>query len=287
MGVEPRKDEETADAPPFDEHVRRAYERGGTAWPGLELDAAAFEAYFLRHAGSGAPPADSLAPDMYLACACAHGVPGALERVDRILTSDVARAVRSIDPSPAFVEETLQATRERLFVAKDGRPARVFDYAGRASLRSWLCAVGVRLAISQRRRKGDRRGRQVDEEQDVQLARQGPELEYLRRRYKDAFEEALRRAIGRLAPRERLLLRLNIVEGMSLDKLAAAYGIGRSTAGRWLAHARQMLFEAVRRELHAKLKLSSAELDSLAAEIQSQLDVSVMRLLARSTGERH
>jgi RNA polymerase sigma-70 factor (ECF subfamily) len=104
----------------------------------------------------------------------------------------------------------------------------------------------------------------------------------LRARYKGAFEEAVRVAIGKLAPRERMLLRLNLVDGMSIDKLAVLYRVGRSTAARWVSGARETLRERVRTELHATVTLASNELDSIAADIQSQLDLSIFRLLRDS-----
>jgi RNA polymerase sigma-70 factor (ECF subfamily) len=263
--------------------ARRRFELGRAAWPQVDLESSVFERYFMRHASAEALPAEQHAADMYLACACAHGVDQALAVFERTLTSHVARAVASIDSSRAFVEETLQATRERLLVPKGGDPSKMADYAGRASLRSWLSAVAVRWAISQRRRTGERRHKLFTEEDDRRLAEGGPEFDYLRRRYKDEFEKAVRSAIKQLSPKARMLLRLNVVDGMSVDRLATAYKVGRSTAARWLASARRALLEQTRRELQSKLGLTSTELESLAGDILSQLEVSVLKLLASQT----
>jgi RNA polymerase sigma-70 factor (ECF subfamily) len=261
------------------EATRQRFEAGRAAWPGLSLDFDVFRRYLERHTPEGAPPSDHAA-DMYLACSCAYGVEGAVEAFESTFASDIARAVASIDPSQAFVEDTLQVTRERLLVRRGEEPCKMVEYAGRASLRSWLCAVAVRSAITLRRRKCEHGHTSFAKEDDRRLAQGGPEFEYLRGRYKWVFEDAVRIAVEQLPAKQRLLLRLNLVDRMSIDKLGAVYKVGRSTAARWLAGARRALLENARRELHTKLRLTSTELDGLAADMRSQLDISIHHLLA-------
>lgn len=260
--------------------ARSAFEIGQARWPDVVLDWERFEAYFRQHAKRGDTPSNSAAADMYLACSCAHGLPRALAALESILMLPVARAIASVDPTPTFVEEVVQATREHLLVPEGGGLARIGEYAGRCSLKNWLSTVAVRRAISQLR--GQARGRRAVArgQGDMRLVRGSPELDYLRHRYKGVFEEAIRHSIAQLPRQQRLLLRLNLVEGMSIDGLATAYSVGRSTAARWLVQARRVLFESVRRELHARLKLSAGEIDSMAHDIRSQLEVSILRLLA-------
>src|SRR5579884_2648611 len=166
---------------PADSSVRRAYdtatryfEAGRAAWPEIVLEYEKFANYFTRHASESAP-AESRAADLYLACACAHGVPAALAAFERKHTASMARVVASVDPSPAFVQEALQTVRERLLVPRGAEPGRMAEYAGRASLESWLRAVAVRSAISQRRPKRNRVHAPLAADADERLARGGPE----------------------------------------------------------------------------------------------------------------
>ena len=182
-------DAHDADSEALRATTKRRFEAGHSAWPQLDLEFETFAQYFLRHATVSVLPKEEYAADMYLACACAHGVEGSLAIFEETLARDIARAAGSIDSSAAFVDDALQATRERLFVRKDGEPSKISDYAGRSSLRSWLCAIAVRWAISQRRRVGERRSESFAAENDKRLAKGGPEFEYLRARYKDAFEK--------------------------------------------------------------------------------------------------
>lgn len=262
--------------------ARRFYIAGHASLPHVDLGYNAFERYFCQQE---AMPIVAYAGDMYLAYACAERVDVALGELERLLKSEVARAVATVDPSTDFVEEILQLTRHKLLVSRSGGAVRIASYAGRASLKAWLRAVAVRTAISQRRRRSaHRREAAACAAADEPLAKGGPELDYLRLRYKGAFEDALRAAIAQLPAKERMLLRLNVIDRMSIDQLAVIYRIGRSTAARWLTAARQALFEATRREIRARMELSSAELESLARDVQSQLDVSVVKLLGHGDG---
>jgi RNA polymerase sigma-70 factor (ECF subfamily) len=107
----------------------------------------------------------------------------------------------------------------------------------------------------------------------------GPELTLAREKYRVAFEEGLRRALGVLTDRERALLRMNLVEQMGIDRLARIYGCGRSSFARWLSTAREKLLHELKASLQAELSLTSGEVESVAVDVRSALDVSIARLL--------
>ncbi|HEY2517323.1 MAG TPA: hypothetical protein VGI39_40900 [Polyangiaceae bacterium] len=264
--------------------ARSFFEAGRSAWPSFALPYEAFEAFFGLHVALAAP-LDLHAADMYLACACARGEPAALAAFERAYAIDLARAVGSIDPGQAAVDDVLQAMRERLFVPIDGQPGKIANYGGRASLRTWLTAIAVRDALSRRRRKGEQRHEAFVPERDRRLVRGGPELEYLHRRYKGPCEEAVRSAVERLPSKQKMLLRLNLIDGMSIDQLAVMYKASRATTARWLVAARSALVEEARREMRAKLGLTASELDGLGPDLQSQLEVSILRLLGQDSSD--
>jgi len=60
-----------------------------------------------------------------------------------------------------------------------------------------------------------------------------------------------RRAHG--APRERNLLRYQVLDRLGIDHIGALHGVHRVTAARWIAHARRALIEGVRRRLQDRL----------------------------------
>jgi hypothetical protein len=71
------------------------------------------------------------AADLYLACAAAHGRPGAEAAFERTLLARVAHFVGSVDSSPAFVTEVTQALRIKLLVGSDGQ-GKLAQHSGRA-----------------------------------------------------------------------------------------------------------------------------------------------------------
>ena len=76
------------------------------------------------------------------------------------------------------------------------------------------------------------------------------------------------------------MLRCSYAQRMTIDQIAAAFGIHRATAARRVNSARDNLLRETRRRLSEQLALSSRDLDSVFRLIESRLDISVGRLLA-------
>jgi RNA polymerase sigma-70 factor (ECF subfamily) len=270
-------------APPGDlEAALRAFhEAGRAAWPTLEVEPAALCRWLAERAGQEATLPDlSLAPDAYLACSCVLDAPGAVVAFDRAFAPMMDSALSRVDRSPAFAEDAAQAVREKLFVAPPGVPPKIAEYACRAPLRAWLRVVAVRAALNLRRRRASEPYDTIDTRDERLVAGTDPELRLAKARHKAALEDAIRAAIERLSPKERALLRLHLVEGSSIDVLAAHYHVGRSTAARWLAAAREALREHTRAEMSARL--GSSDPASVAAFVRSQLELSVLGLFGRA-----
>ncbi|HEY4122759.1 MAG TPA: sigma-70 family RNA polymerase sigma factor, partial [Byssovorax sp.] len=193
----------------------------------------------LSAAGRDLPPR-AHAGDLLLAVACAAGDAAAHAAFCEALDPVLVRALERVDPRPHFVADAAQTVRERLLVGGDAGP-RIVEYAGRAPLRAFLRAVAVRTAISLRRRRAEGEHEELASHRHAAGLSQSPEVQYLKARYKDEFERSLRAAMESLTPRERALLRLSLVEGLSIDVVGARYRVGRSTAARWIAAARAAL----------------------------------------------
>jgi RNA polymerase sigma-70 factor (ECF subfamily) len=89
----------------------------------------------------------------------------------------------------------------------------------------------------------------------------------------------VRTALAGLEPGELVLLRLHHVKGWSVDRLGETYRVGRSTAARRVAAAREKLVAAAKADLRRSLDLTPSELESLIALLQSNLQLSLVRLL--------
>jgi RNA polymerase sigma-70 factor (ECF subfamily) len=114
---------------------------------------------------------------------------------------------------------------------------------------------------------------------DTPDAALGPDALMLKARYKGAFEAAIRKAMATLPARDRMLLLMHFVDGLTLLQLAAMQKVSRATVTRWLSAARESLREGTRRYLEADGHLTSSELQSIAALVTSQLEISIARAL--------
>jgi RNA polymerase sigma-70 factor, ECF subfamily len=255
-------------------------------WPGMDLADDAFVA----HLAARLPPATEMSEriaaahvaDLYLACACAAGRPVAIARFEERVLPEVRRALARVDPSAAFADEIHQRLRQKLLVAEGGQAPKMAEYQGHGPLVHWLRAIAMREALKVQRR--ERREHELDP--DAMMAEtpaRDLELEIIRSQHREDFRAAFEAAFRTLSARERNLLRMHVLDGLSIDQIGAFYRTHRTTAFRWLEAARDELARGIRRELAEKLKLSRAELDSLMGLVRSQLDVSIRKILERSS----
>jgi RNA polymerase sigma-70 factor (ECF subfamily) len=222
--------------------------------------------------------------DLYLAYCCALGRPEAIALLQREVLPTLAPALRKVEPSVTFIEEVQQLLLDHLLVPREGQAPRLASFAGQSSLGHWLRAVALRLALNLRR--SARRSPEIATELsdlDVAAPMREPQLEVLRHRFGAAFGEALRGAFGRLDPRERSLLRLHYLEGLSLGQIGASYQVNKSTVSRWMGEARDVLLTSVREELESRHGIARAEVDSLMRALDSQVELNLSSVL-RSKG---
>ncbi len=220
------------------------------------------------------------AADLALALAASRGDPDALRRFDEHVGGELAAAARAIDRDPAFVDEVVQQTRVKLVVDH-----RLATYRGAGPLRAWVAIAAQRIALNARRdaRSGaakpsaptrdDVLAELVDREPD-------PELRHLKTLYRAEFREALVAALGELGDRSRAILRLRFVDQLELAQIGRLYRVHESTASRWIASALAEIQHATHARLVAKLAVTDDTAASVARMVQSQLDLSIARLLA-------
>ncbi len=82
------------------------------------------------------------------------------------------------------------------------------------------------------------------------------------------------------------MLRLSVVEGLSLEKIAAMYKVNASTSSRWLTKVRQKLLEAMRETLREGLNLrreGAEEILELLREESYEVDISLGRAFAEES----
>jgi RNA polymerase sigma-70 factor (ECF subfamily) len=277
-----------ADARELDRALAALAESAKGEFPHLPVSAAELVEHAARQMPADVPaeriPAaiDALhAADLLLAFACARGVPAALAIFDErhLAAGPLSAAVARIDRSPAFADEVRQQLREKLLLGAGGRPPRIAEYTGRGALSSWVRVVAMRAALDLRPTAAQlAEGAAVEE---TAATTTEPELRYLKDRYGKPFQEAVAAAFASLDDEQCNLLRLQLVDGLRTAQIAALFHVDRSTIKRRLSACRDRLLSETQRLLREKLGLSPAEFASLAGLVQSQLQLSVERLLKR------
>ena len=250
-------------------------------WPKLTISDEAFVAFLAERSGPSGLPSLAHAADLLLACACIAGDHAALSAFHAEYERVVTRVLQRRAGSFGAIDDVRQAVFEKLLVAADGARPKLADYRGTGSLKSWVASVAMTTLLMTRRSQLRRREQSGDDDDPIvsHVLQSGPELHYLKDRYRAPIQAAIVSALGQLADRERVLLRLHLCERMSIDRLGEMYGVNRATAARWLASARQSLLQTTRLEIQSGLGISDSECDSILNLVRSQLEVSLARHL--------
>jgi RNA polymerase sigma-70 factor (ECF subfamily) len=218
--------------------------------------------------------------DLELARACLDGDASALEEFDGRLRAVAPRALAKIRLDPLSLEDLLQDVRAKLLVGAPGVAPKLGSYAGRGPLDGWLRVTIARAALSAIRARDPEASHREDTQAIVEgVAADNQELEALRARCAPALSAAIERAVAELSDAERMLLRLHLVDGLTIDDLAAVQGAHRATMARRLARVRNAIFENARSSAMRELSISEAEFASLMGVMLSRIDVTIRRLL--------
>ena len=142
------------------------------------------------------------------------GLDAAVRRHQAWLVGRIALVVGDREEARDLAQQTFVRAAERWPIGDDEAVAR------------WLAVVGVRLAISERRRR-HRWGFFPIERGDSAWALD--------------TDPDLWRALATLDRRTRAALVLTVVEGYSQDEVAEALGVPRGTLASWLSRARTRL----------------------------------------------
>jgi RNA polymerase sigma-70 factor (ECF subfamily) len=264
--------------------LRARWRAAALTWPDAALEPALFWPYVGARLSVDADPWDSLQAlrieDLYIACACAAGDPGALAMFEaRVLCAAVASLSR-LRLGAAQLDELKQRLRQLLFTSDGGRP-RIAAYAGRGDLVSWTRVVAVRTGFKLLRQQRDllpvdleRPGRPERLGRERASASDGDvEMRYLKRHYRSLFGAAFKDALAALGRDQKSLLRQYYFDGATLEQIAAEAQTHRVTIARRLEAARLQLREHIRRGLMHRIRVSLPECDSIVRMVQSQFDL--------------
>lgn len=261
-----------------DSVIDEAVAEAAARWPEIVVDAGEVRRAFEAKLAGDEPPAVTAAnvAEVHLAIACARGDEKAIAVFDREYLDVVKVALAGMKLTAATVEDVKSGVRDKLLLPDDGRVPRIVEYAGRGRLRGLVQVSASRMAIDRIRleeREAELPAREI-------AAPANLELSLIKAQYRTAFVEGFARAVATASRRDRNLLRLHFLGGVTLEQLATMYGVHRATVVRWLAAAREAVFGATRAHVAETLGAPAEELDEMFDLVRSRIELSVDRLLA-------
>jgi RNA polymerase sigma-70 factor (ECF subfamily) len=203
--------------------------------------------------------------DLALACACSEGNEKAWDFFIAHFRQDLRQAARAMlresgqrdDARAEELADSLYAELYGVRAGADGRRKSLFEYFhGRSKLSTWLRAVLAQKQVDLFRTSGRTVSLDAGEEEGAprEFASRALPSSSLpadpdREMYIARFDGALREALRKLAPRERLLLSCYYVDQMTLAEIGRLLHEHESTVSRQLERLRRALREGVARML--------------------------------------
>lgn len=186
--------------------------------------------------------------DLALACGCAAGDEAAWEHFVLTFRPVLYRAAAAIDPTGGWRD-----LADSLYAELFGLPAEGADrkslfryFHGRSSLATWLRAVLAQRHVD--RLRADKRWEPLPDP-DVTPASSTPEPDPDQRRFGAMVTDALRAAVARLPPKDRIRLAWYYSHDMTLAEIGRALKEHEATVSRHLSRSRQRIREDVERQL--------------------------------------
>lgn len=220
--------------------------------------------------------------DLYLCFHCLQGHPAALRAFETHFFPLVAQAVRRLENDGPLADEVAQRLRHKLFVPAAPGVSGLHSYRGHGELRAWFLVSATREALSLRRSVRAEVSLESALLESLPDLETNPEVAHLRGHYRVEFQSAFSEALGALPSGLRAVLRYQLVEHRTLDEIAAIQGVHPVTAARQVTRARETLARETHAVLARRLDLEPLELDSLFRLFQSQVDLSVNRLISET-----
>jgi RNA polymerase sigma-70 factor (ECF subfamily) len=217
--------------------------------------------------------------ELYIAIACARGDCAAVAQFRVRYFAPVVPSLGRMGLDWAQVDDIWQTTCDRLLLPHGGELPRILRYAGTGELRQLVRVAATRMALNWLQREHWYASAD-DWIEGLPAGHADPELHAMKRQHRSELKEELEAAIASLSARERMVLRLHLVERMGLDAIAAVCSVHRATAARSIARAKEALAAQVRARLIARWRITDAELPALKRLIDSQIDLSLTRILA-------
>lgn len=250
-------------------------------WPQIRLQSEDFLPFLARRMPAELVAAEELfdleVGDLYLLCAYERRDAQAVVALETNYMARVEAGLARFGATRPMIEDIRQVLHQRLLTAERGVPGSL-RYHGKGALVRWMYVSATRTALDVWRKSV-----KVAPLEDAHLERavlgEDHEVAYLKLRYRAEFKEAFQAAFATLSKRDRNVLRYYILDQLNIEQMGAIYRVHRATVARWIAAARQHLLVETRSAMLAKIQSNQATFESVMRLIESELEVSMRRLL--------
>ena len=261
----------------MNEAIQKAFEAAKWDWPDLAGPTLEEFGAHVQRIQTSDSDLERYATDIYLALACGCAETNAIRALERcylpMLEAQLSRS--------GFDETARKDVFQQMLLHLCAGPSpRILTYAGRASLGSWLGVATMRFALQMAGKS--KRSRSVPPDVTIESLVSGetnPEIQVAIENARPQFQAALGAALDSLPERDRTLLRLCFVDGLTIDRIGSMYGVHRATAARWIASIREGILKSVQTVIMRDFGMRASEFESLAFLLRSELQLSLLRVL--------
>jgi RNA polymerase sigma-70 factor (ECF subfamily) len=265
-------------------------EAAEAAWPTLRLDRSRFRARL----AAAVPPesSDALialskihANDLYLATACADGVREALNQFATRHLSHLDRYLKRFGNSSIRAEDVRRELEDTLLFGRVGAPARIGQYTGRGPLDRFVGTAAKYAALSMLRAQQRDSPADFDALASHLTSLTDPPEHPIDTRCVALVRESLRVALMALDRRKRTIVRLHLMQGVTLTQIARMLKVHQSTVSRAFDAAIEAIHAEISRRLQELEGIEPSEMRLILREVQGRIDLSLSRILRDTQGD--
>lgn len=218
--------------------------------------------------------------DLGVAFGAISGSSEAWRILDTQYFSESVRVLGRLQLTQSQLDDVCQHTRTRLFLPGPRGVAKLQQYMARGSLTAWLKMVVTRDAIDMLSKKEVELPAFGDDFWDALPASQDDsEMALLRRQYGAQLKDTVESVVADMHEEHRCVLRYHLVEGLTIDDIAMILGVHRATVARRINKARDEMAKTTRERMREHLQVSASQFASVMRLIDTQIDLSLHRLL--------
>jgi len=253
-------------------------------WPRMSTEDSLFMGYLAQRIPEDSDPMEALQSlfinDLYLAAGTVQGDLGALDAFNEHYRGAVFRSAQRVEKQGIQADDATQELMEYLLLPRGERPPALALYSGQGPLLAYVRVSSLRRALKMLKKENKLPSEGgLERVMELADADDDPELAVLKHTYRGEFKDAFHQALAALDSGERNLLRYHYLTDLNTRQIGKLLNLHQSNVVRRLATVRASLQVQTRENLMSKLDLGASKFQSIMMLVQSQLDLSIERML--------